>query len=54
MTPTLVYLHGIGAEHDDAWRDVVSAALVDAGYPGLDGVDCRAPKYPNTLRYPTR
>jgi hypothetical protein len=53
MTPTLVYLHGIGAEHDDAWRDVVSAALVEAGYPGLDGVDCRAPKYPNTLRYPS-
>ena len=54
MTPTLVYLHGIGAEHDDAWRDVVSAALVEVGYPGLlDGVDCRAPKYPNTLRYPS-
>lgn len=54
MTPTLVYLHGIGAEHDDAWRDVVSAALVEMGYPGLlDGVDCRAPKYPNTLRYPS-
>jgi pimeloyl-ACP methyl ester carboxylesterase len=53
MTPTLVYLHGIGAEHDDAWRDVVGAALVEAGYPGLDGVDCRAPKYPNTLRYPS-
>jgi len=54
MTPTLVYLHGIGAEHDDAWRDVVSAALVEVGYPDLfDGVDCRAPKYPNTLRYPS-
>jgi hypothetical protein len=53
MTPTLVYLHGIGAEHDDAWRDVLSAALVGVGYPGLDGVDCRAPKYPNTLRYPS-
>ncbi len=53
MTPTLVYLHGIGAEHDDAWRDVLSAALVEVGYPGLDGVDCRAPKYPNTLRYPS-
>ncbi len=53
MTPTLVYLHGIGAEHDDAWRTVVDAALVDAGYPGLDDVDCRAPKYPNTLRYPS-
>jgi pimeloyl-ACP methyl ester carboxylesterase len=54
MTPTLVYLHGIGAEHDDAWRDVVSAALVEVGYPGLlEGVDCRAPKYPNTLRYPS-
>jgi pimeloyl-ACP methyl ester carboxylesterase len=54
MTPRLVYLHGIGAEHDDAWRDVLSAALVEVGYPGLlDGVDCRAPKYPNTLRYPS-
>jgi len=54
MTPTLVYLHGIGAEHDDAWRDVVSDALVEAGYPGLgEDVDCRAPKYPNTLRYPS-
>jgi pimeloyl-ACP methyl ester carboxylesterase len=53
MTPTLVYLHGIGAEHDDAWRDVVSAALVGVGYPGLAGVECRAPKYPNTLRYPS-
>src|SRR3954467_8318386 len=54
MRPTLVYLHGIGAEHDDAWRDVLSIALVGAGYPGLlDGVDCRAPKYPNTLRYPS-
>jgi len=53
MTPTLVYLHGIGAEHDDAWRDVVSDALVEMGYPGLDGVDCRAPKYPHTLRYPS-
>jgi hypothetical protein len=54
MTPTLVYLHGIGAEHDDAWRDVLSAALVGIGYPGLDrGVECRAPKYPNTLRYPS-
>jgi hypothetical protein len=53
MTPTLVYLHGIGAEHDDAWREVLSDALVQVGYPGLaDGVDCRAPKYPNTLRYP--
>ena len=30
MTPTLVYLHGIGADHDDAWRDVLSAALVEA------------------------
>ena len=53
MTPTLVYLHGIGADHDDAWRDVLSAALVEAGHRGLDGVDCRAPKYPNTLRYPS-
>jgi hypothetical protein len=54
MTPVLVYLHGIGAEHDDAWREVLSAALVEAGYPGLfDGVECRAPKYPNTLRYPS-
>ena len=54
MTPTLVYLHGIGAEHDDAWREVVSAALVEAGYPSLlEGVDCRAPKYPHTLRYPS-
>src|ERR1700742_2279681 len=53
MTPTLVYLHGIGAEHDDAWRGVVSVALVDLGYPGLDGIDCRAPKSPNTLRYPS-
>lgn len=53
MTPTLVYLHGIGAEHDDAWRDVLGAALAEVGYPGLAGVDCRAPKYPNTLRYPS-
>jgi hypothetical protein len=53
MTPTLVYLHGIGAEHDDAWREVVGAALVEAGYPDLGDVDCRAPKYPNTLRYPS-
>ncbi|WP_459985352.1 hypothetical protein [Nocardioides sp. AN3] len=53
MTPTLVYLHGIGADHDDAWRDVLDAALRAAGYPGLDGVECRAPKYPNTLRYPS-
>jgi hypothetical protein len=54
MTPTLVYLHGIGADHDDAWREVLSAALVEVGYPGLfDGVDCRAPKYPHTLRYPS-
>jgi hypothetical protein len=52
MTPTLVYLHGIGAEHDDAWRDVLGSAMVAAGYPGLEEVDCRAPKYPNTLRYP--
>lgn len=53
MTPTLIYLHGIGAEHDDAWRDVLSGALIELGYPGLDDVDCRAPKYPNTLRYPS-
>ncbi|MGI8522794.1 MAG: hypothetical protein ACR2K3_05710 [Nocardioides sp.] len=53
MTPTLVYLHGIGADHDDAWRDVLSAALLDVGFPGLDDVDCRAPKFPNTLRYPS-
>jgi pimeloyl-ACP methyl ester carboxylesterase len=54
MTPTLIYLHGIGAEHDDGWREVMSGALVAAGYPGLfDGVDCQAPKYPNTLRYPS-
>jgi hypothetical protein len=54
MTPTLVYLHGIGAEHDDAWRDLLSAALVEVGYPGLfDGVEWCAPKYPNTLRYPS-
>jgi hypothetical protein len=53
MTPTLVYLHGIGADHDDAWREVLSAALLDVGYPGLDDVDCCAPKYPNTLRYPS-
>jgi len=53
MTPTLVYLHGIGAEHDDAWREVLSTALLELGYPGLDEVDCRAPKYPNTLRYPS-
>jgi hypothetical protein len=50
----LVYLHGIGAEHDDAWRDLLSAALVAVGYPGLfDGVEWCAPKYPNTLRYPS-
>lgn len=53
MTPTLVYLHGIGADHDDAWRPVLDEALRQAGYPGLDGVECRAPKYPNTLRYPS-
>src|SRR4051794_20284645 len=53
MTSRLVYLHGIGADHDDAWRGVVSAALVEVGYPGLEGIDCRAPKYPNTLRYPS-
>ena len=53
MTPTLVYLHGIGSEHDDAWRAVLSNALIELGHPGLDGVDCRAPKYPNTLRYPS-
>ncbi|WGL51413.1 hypothetical protein P5P86_15780 [Nocardioides sp. BP30] len=53
MTPTLIYLHGIGAEHDDAWRDVLDRALRDAGHPGLDGVECLAPKYPNTLRYPS-
>jgi pimeloyl-ACP methyl ester carboxylesterase len=53
MTPTLVYLHGIGAEHDDAWRELMSAALVEVGYPSLEGIDCRAPKYPNTLRYPS-
>lgn len=52
MTPTLVYLHGIGAEHDDAWREVLSGALLEVGFPGLDDVDCCAPKYPNTLRYP--
>ena len=53
MTPTLVYLHGIGADHDDTWRDVLGAALLDVGYPGLENVDCCAPKYPNTLRYPS-
>jgi len=53
MEPTLIYLHGIGAEHDDAWRVILDQALRDAGYPGLDGVECRAPKYPNTLRYPS-
>jgi hypothetical protein len=53
MEPTLVYLHGIGADHDDAWRDVLDRALREAGYPGLDDVECRAPKYPNTLRYPS-
>jgi len=53
MEPTLVYLHGIGTDHDDAWRVVLDQALRDAGYPGLDGVDCRAPKYPHTLRYPS-
>ena len=53
MQPALVYLHGIGADHDDAWRDVLDRALRDLGYPGLDDVECRAPKYPNTLRYPS-
>jgi hypothetical protein len=53
MTPTLVYLHGIGADHDDSWRPVLDEALRVAGYSGLDGVECRAPKYPNTLRYPS-
>jgi hypothetical protein len=53
MTPTLVYLHGVGADHDDAWRVVLGEALRRAGYPGLDGVRCCAPKYPNTLRYPS-
>lgn len=53
MTPTLIYLHGIGTDHDDAWRDVLDQALRAAGYPGLDDVDARAPKYPNTLRYPS-
>jgi len=53
MTPTLLYLHGIGAEHDDAWHGVLDAALRQLGHPGLAGVDCRAPKYPNTLRYPS-
>jgi hypothetical protein len=53
MQPTLVYLHGIGADHDDAWRVVLDKALRDVGYPGLDQVQCRAPKYPNTLRYPS-
>ena len=53
MTPALVYLHGIGSDHDDAWRDVLDVALREAGYPGLAGVECCAPKYPNTLRYPS-
>lgn len=53
MTPTLVYLHGIGTDHDDSWREVLDAALLEVGYPGLDDVDWCAPKYPNTLRYPS-
>jgi hypothetical protein len=54
MTPTLISLHGIGADHHDAWRDVLSTALVEVRYPDLlDGVDCRAPKYPTTWRYPS-
>ena len=54
MTPTLVYLHGIGTEHDDAWRDVVDAALVEAGYPGLRRRRLSGAEVPEHVALPER
>lgn len=47
---TLVFLHGIGTgDLDDDWRTAAEASLRQVGYPGLDGVELIAPKYPKTL-----
>lgn len=46
----LVFLHGVGpGDPDDGWKESLATALVECGYPALDGVSVIAPKYPNSL-----
>ena len=47
--PMLLFLHGVGPDQDDRWRDALELALTRVGYPDLSGVKVVAPKYPNGL-----
>ena len=52
--PILLFLHGVGeGDPDGTWMESLSNQLVDLGYPDLREVKVIAPKYPNTLRWPS-
>lgn len=49
--PILLYLHGVGqGEPQQQWRESLSRALDQIGYPELDQVDILAPSYADALR----
>lgn len=49
--PSLLFLHGVGTgDLDNKWQTHLSAALVHAGFPPLDGVETSAPKYSDLLQ----
>jgi hypothetical protein len=51
MVIGVLYLHGVGDhDADESWREALTGALQDLGYPGLDAVgDISAPKYTDLL-----
>lgn len=52
--PILLSLHGVGSgDRHDTWQDALVAALIDLGYPGLDGVTVVAPKHSHALGWMT-
>ncbi|WP_206056491.1 hypothetical protein [Nocardioides sp. GY 10113] len=49
--PILLFLHGVGGgDWENTWRAPLATSLLEAGYPGLDGVRVFAPKYANALK----
>ena len=48
--PILLFLHGVGpGDLADRWKESLAASLAELGYPGLDGAQVIAPKYPKAL-----
>lgn len=49
---TLLFLHGVGNDPSDAWKDALWSALADLGYSDLDKVRVITPNYHNALKVP--